>query len=278
MNSNWLSGDWPGGFVAFDFLNFDVEFVEPLRFAIAQLDGLRFQQSTSPNHSARAISKANARLPVLGAKAPLLSFAFESSKRLPNKAVGFLSQYGQTKQFSLIVEPSDEHSDRVKNLISRAISMAPTYGYRFTESETSFPEFHVGGIGFGSDRRRHEKRITSLSAWSHGKNTPPPHSPFELGMLRDVYGVNWINDSHLQAKVGSTTLMERIKLDPRFGSLSACSPKLFRWNIDVANLAFVRERLKGSVLFGLDEFVWHVPHDKDLPGDQPANEFHATRN
>lgn len=274
MNSNWLSGDWPGGFVAFDFLNFEVDFVEPLRLAIAHLDGLRFQQSTSSNHSVRSISKANARLPDLGA--PLLSFVFVSSKRLPNKTVGFLSQYGQTKQFSLIVEPTDENSDRVQSLISHAISMAPTYGYRFTESETSYPEFHVGGIGFGSDRRRHEKRITSLSAWSHAKNTPPPHSPFEIGMLRDVYEVNWINDAHLQAKVGSTTLMERIKLDPRFGSLSPSSSKLFSWNIDLANLAFVRERLKGSGLFGLDDFVWKVTRDKDLPGDQPANEFHAT--
>ena len=278
MNSEWSGGNWPNGFIAFNFLNFDVEFVEPLRFAIAQLDGLRFLQSISPNHSARAISKANVRIPLQFATKPLLSFSFESSKRLQRRTVGFLSQYGQTKQFSLIVEPSDEHSDRVKNLIGRAISMAPTYGYRFTESETSYPEFHVGGIGFGSDRRRHEKRITSLSAWSHGKNTQPPHSPFEIGMLRDVYEVNWINDSHLQAKVGSTTLMERIKIDPRFGSLSASSSKLFRWNIDLVNLAFVRERLKGSVLFGLDEFVWQVPRDKDLPGDQPANEFHATRN
>lgn len=133
----------------------------------------------------------------------------------------------------------------IRNLFHDIIQEShANYGYIFQQPMYKGPCAYAVGVGFASQRFHMERPVDlgmNVSWWNDEFKEKASNQ-----ILRDVYPVNYLVQSHLFAPIGlaKLTLREWIEADPiRRGSLNQITEKITEWRTPIKQIPQIREEL-----------------------------------
>jgi hypothetical protein len=188
-----------------------------------------------------------------------LGFYFQSkeSKGSNQWISGGLSLFQGATSFTVSMSANGTSRERdspsIDKLIKRLERNGISYGYNFSEKDTNDPFLYA----FGKTRfKPHtEPGGQLLKLWSSSCAFPDTDAPFRHGVLREIYEVNYLNQTHLDVMHAGKSLPQLIKIDPRFGRLESLGLTCWKWSILREYIDFVRQRLAGTAWLSLAVFV-----------------------
>ncbi len=124
--------------------------------------------------------------------------------------------------------------------------LKPTYGIGYTRDHSLGPQFYAVGICYGGDdvptgQAYEEQR--NIGRWG---DLGMDKQVYRDGLLRDVYPWNFLTKPQLTKLVDGITLEKWIRQDPRRGTLGELSGDVLLWELDSAELPWVRQALHQS--------------------------------
>lgn len=120
------------------------------------------------------------------------------------------------------------------------------YGIGFQREFSKGPGYYVAGVIVGLPMfnltPEQKKERKSIGDWWRSRLTD---EKYHLGLLRDIYPMNFLTQPHLANKVGSQTLKDWIEEDSKErGTLNSLTKDMHVWHVPEDKIESVREALR----------------------------------
>ena len=151
---------------------------------------------------------------------------------VPDKSMQFCFKDG-------IGEPYVDMFERVAERVCELVS--PVYGFGYQRPFDKGPDFYAFGMVSGLDYSKEEMRQKdTIAAWSHELMGRKRHLQ---GMLRDVYPLNLISDSHAAMRINGLPLVDWITQEPSHGTIQRIAQSCWLWTVEKRWLRKVKSEL-----------------------------------
>lgn len=133
-----------------------------------------------------------------------------------------------------------------QEFLKEFLACAPfRYGIMFDMRYASYPDAYTHG-GVVSSSLRKNLRDDLIFKWSRVYRRPG--ATYRTGLLRDIYPHNILVDTHLNERVGHTTLGAWIQKDPARGTLEKLTDTHYLWSLTPDQIPPVQEALQDTGL------------------------------
>lgn len=120
------------------------------------------------------------------------------------------------------------------------------YGIGFRRDIAKGPTLYAVGIAQGLNPWGTElMEVKSVSQW---EKYGLPSRCFDVGLIRDIYPLNYLNSEQLSRMVFQVTLVDWIRADSKRGQVERFGDGMSLWTVPDANIDGVRAALTGSGL------------------------------
>ncbi len=126
----------------------------------------------------------------------------------------------------------------------------PVYGFGFQKTLAWGPSFAAHGMLTQEDRTQREKDI--IVGWGAATE----RGFHRIGYLRDIYPLNFLNETHLRREIQGVSMRTYIQKSKQNGSLSVISPDVTLWNVEEEHIPrLIDEFGKARIIFDYKEMV-----------------------
>lgn len=122
-------------------------------------------------------------------------------------------------------------------------ALRPAYGIAYCRPDEEGPLMFAIGLSQGSSAARGGEAYEEALAVSRWGDVGMPNQVYRDGLLRGVFEVNLLADSHLARRVGDWALGDWIRSAPYRGNLLRFSQGLHLWQVESAQLSLVADEL-----------------------------------
>ena len=137
--------------------------------------------------------------------------------------------------------------DQVEKIVSVLAEIAqPKYGFVHQRDYQKGPVFYTWGIivGLDSEKPEEKEERQRITKWNHQYQLS--RGQYRTGLLREIYPLNLLSQTHLIEPVYETTLESWIKSSPDHGDLKPLTQNLWSWWVPEDKIQIVTQSLKNS--------------------------------